>query len=149
MTASDRLENERASTRAPQAHSRLERRVALDLSIDEELGRGEARAAELPEALSDVLSVLVDHELARLEPLTTEALLAEEPLIGPFRMRRLRHRLDALADMNLVRFEGEFVRPTIAGIGAIGRFSTIPGRHRPPAEQLRALRQAELRGIRS
>ncbi len=128
---------------------RLTRRAALDLSIDDELRRGEDYGVALQGSLRDVLLVLVDHELARLKPLTVEALLAEGPLAGPFRASRLQRRIELLIDMKLVRREGALVRPTVAGIAAVCRFTAFPGRSRPPQDQLRALRRAETNSIQN
>ena len=123
--------------------TRQERREALDLSIDEELVRGDRRGTQLSRELRAVLTRIVDHELEVSEPLTERMLHAATRLRHLLGGARSRHRLDALAGMGLVRRSDGCVQPTVAGIAAVLRPSLL-GSARPPRELLRVLRQAEL-----
>ncbi|WP_067197570.1 hypothetical protein [Microbacterium sp. XT11] len=130
------------------ASTRLERRAALDVSIDDELLRGELRGPSLPDAVRGTLSLLVEHELAGEEPLTEKAFLAAGPLIGTLSAARRRRRLEALVEMNLARRDADRVRPTVAGIAAVRPVSTAPADERPARELLRRLRRGEIDSIR-
>ncbi|MBO0981784.1 hypothetical protein [Microbacterium sp. SD291] len=127
--------------------TRLERRTALDLSIDEELVRGEVRGEALSSAQRHALSVLVEHELTRIEPLTEARFLAALPGVRVFGSRRRGRLLAALVHMNLARRDGASVHATVAGVAAVLHVSTAPER-RPPQELLRALRRIEISSIR-
>ncbi|GAA1136202.1 hypothetical protein GCM10009651_20350 [Microbacterium natoriense] len=123
--------------------TRLQRRAMLDLSIDEEIVRGDLRGATLEEPLRSALVLVVEHELKQEEPLTEAELLATVRTRRLFGAGRYRRRLDALAGMNLVRREGRGLHATVAGISAVLRPSSLEG-PRLPRELLRVLRQAEL-----
>lgn len=138
-----RLFQDPAPPTAPAAGTRLQRRALLDLSIDEEIVRGDLRGATLDEPLRTALAVVVEQELKQEESLT------EDDFVDMLRPRRLfgaaacRRRLDALAGMNLVRREGRIVHATVAGVSAVLRPSSLEG-PRLPRDLLRVLRQAEL-----
>lgn len=137
-----RLFHEPASA-ASAAGTRLQRRALLDLSIDEEIVRGDLRGATLEPPLRSALALVVEHELKQEDSLLEDDLLdllRSHRVLGRGRYRR---RLDALAAMNLVRREGRIVHATVAGISAILRPSTLRGA-RLPRDLLRVLRQAEL-----
>lgn len=127
--------------------TRLERRAALDLSIDEELVRGELRGEALSEPQRAALAILVEHELSRTEPLAETRFLAALPGSKLFSSRRRGRQLTALLEMNLARREDGFVSATVAGLAAILQLSTHPER-RPEPELLRALRRVEISSIR-
>ncbi|WP_433586142.1 hypothetical protein [Microbacterium hydrocarbonoxydans] len=127
----------------PAAGTRLQRRALLDLSIDEEIVRGDLRGATLDEHLRSTLTRIVEQELKQEESLTEEEvldLLRTHRLLSRTRFRR---RLEALAGMNLIRCEGRIVHATVAGIAAVLRPSSLDGT-RLPRDLLRVLRQAEL-----
>jgi len=132
----------------PSGRTRLERRAALDVSIDDELLRGELRGAALADSLRGTLAILVEHELSRSEPLDEHAFLSAGALAGLFAGARRRRRLEALIGMNFVRRTDGGLRPTVAGIAAIRPTSAQPASGRPSRELLRALRRAEIGGIR-
>ena len=132
----------------PSGTARLNRRSALDVSIDDELQRGEVRGAELAESLRGTLTILVERELADAEPLTEKSLVATGPIKGLFPAGRRVRRLEALIDMSLARRDGDDVHPTVAGVAAIRRISALPESERPSRALLRMLRQAEIGSIR-
>lgn len=123
--------------------TRLQRRAVLDLSIDEELVRGDRRGLELGARERAILALVVAHELRGDAPMTAAAVIAETRARGPFGAARQRTRLDTLATIALVRRDGDDVRATVAGIAAIVRPSLLDRPH-PPRALLRALRRAEL-----
>jgi len=128
---------------APGPGTRLQRRALLDLSIDEEIVRGDLRGATLDEPLRTALAVVVQQELKQEESLVEDDIfdaLRSHRLIS---RRRCRRRLDALSGMNLIRREGRIVHATVAGISAVLRPSSLDGT-RLPRDLLRVLRQAEL-----
>ena len=127
----------------------LERRTALDLSVGDELLRGELRGAELSPAHREVLSLVVANELAGGAPLAGADLRGAGLLARLFSSRRRARRLDALIGMTLVRRGAEGIRPTVAGIAAVCRPSELPSSEHPPRELLRALRRAEIGGMRN
>lgn len=127
--------------------TRLERRAVLDVSVDDELLRGELRGAELTAPLKDTLSILVAHELADGVPLPERMLVGSGPLGGLFAASRRLRRLETLIGMNLVRRAGGGIRPTVAGIAASRRFSTLPASEQPPRDLLRSLRRSEIGSI--
>lgn len=131
-----------ASVHSP-GGTRLQRRAVLDLSIDEELVRGDRRGVELSQALSSLLAVIVNHVLESGTALSERALLDGVRSRRPFAAGRNRNRLESLIGMNLVRRDGADVHATVAGISAILRPSLLDG-PRPPRTLLRLLRQAEL-----
>lgn len=150
MNADDRrLPGVPETTPLPQSGAApMRRRAALDVSIDDELLRGELRGAELSDALRLTLSALVEHELATAEPLTEKEFLENEPIGGPFPSTRKARRLETLISQSLARREDGRVRPTVAGVAAIMQISALPDSEHPPRELLRALRQSEIDGIR-
>lgn len=127
-------------SRMPVPGTRLKRRAALDLSVDEELVRGELRGDALAAPLRNDLAILVDHELKR-EQLTEKRFLSAGLRFGVFTAGRRRH-LDALIEMSLARRDEGAVRPTVAGIAAVRR--PAAGGEMPSREVLRALRLAEI-----
>lgn len=127
--------------------TRLERRAALDLSIDEEILRGELRGEALSEALRADLALLVQHELKEVEPLLESRFLTAGPRHGLFTAGRRRRNLEALVGMSLVRREGATVHATVAGIAAILRHSPDAETAPPSRGLLRALRRAEISGL--
>ncbi|MFT4157923.1 MAG: hypothetical protein QM630_08380 [Microbacterium sp.] len=135
---------------APTAHAAtwLRRRTLLDLSIDDEIVRGDLRGNSLDAPLRTALAVVVEHQLAHEEP------LAEDDLVDRLRPRRLfgasvcRRRIDALAELNLVRRDGHSVYPTVAGVAAVLLPSSLEG-PRLPRDLLRSLRRAELASFHS
>lgn len=142
-----RLFHEPASPVTPASGTRLQRRALLDLSIDEEIVRGDLRGATLDEPLRAALRVIVEQELKQEESLTEDDFVEMIRPRRPFSARRCRRRLDALAGMNLVRREGRIVHATVAGVAAALRPSSLDGR-RLPRDLLRVLRQAELARLR-
>lgn len=126
--------------------NRLDRRAALDVSIDDELMRGERRGAHLSDRVRALLRLIVGHELDRLEPLGERALLTAG-FAGVLGAARRARRLDALVDMSLARRIHGNVRPTVAGIAAVHSAGVLDdglvSKH-----LLRALRHAEIDGIR-
>lgn len=127
----------------PSGETRLQRRALLDLSIDEELVRGDRRGADLAPRLRVLLALIVDAELHAAEPLGERALIEARRARWPFGTARLRADVEALCAMNLVRRDGRSVRATVAGVAAIERPSLLERPH-PPRALLRLLRQAEL-----
>lgn len=121
----------------------LRRRAVLDLSIDEELVRGDRRGVDLGVRQREILAAVVENELRGAEPLTEKAVIAATRTRRPFGAARQRPRLEALATIGLVRREGDDIRATVAGIAAIVRPSKLDRPH-PPRMLLRALRRAEL-----
>lgn len=121
------------------ADTRLERRALLDLSIQQELQRGELRGRTLESALAETLTAVVEHELLRSEPLTPSTVpVLSVPRL--FSKRRKAQRVDTLVAMNLARRDGRSVHATVAGIAAAGVYDA-------PRAVLRALRQAEIDAI--
>ncbi|MCM3779669.1 hypothetical protein [Microbacterium hydrocarbonoxydans] len=131
----------------PSGETRLQRRALLDLSIDEELVRGDRRGADLAPRLRLLLALIVAAELDAAEPLGERALREARRARRPFGTARLRTDVEALCVMNLARREGRSVRATVAGVAAIERPSLL-GRPHPPRALLRLLRRAELDGVR-
>ena len=129
------------------AGTRLERRAALDLSIDDELLRGELRGEELSPALRADLAVLAEHELKQVEPLAEARFLTAGPRHGLFASGRRRRNLEALIGMSLVRRDGAAVHATVAGIAAVLGGDPESDSERPPQGLLRALRRAEISSI--
>jgi hypothetical protein len=123
--------------------TRLERRAVLDLSIDEEIVRGDIRGAELAEPLRATLTLIVEHELKQEEPLSERELLSVARIGRLFGAYRHRQRIEALVGMNLVRRAHGSVHATVAGISAVLRPSQLSGA-RVPRDLCRVLRQAEL-----
>ncbi|MEV4736043.1 MULTISPECIES: hypothetical protein [unclassified Microbacterium] len=121
----------------------LQRRAVLDLSIDEELVRGDRRGLDLCARQRAILAMIVEHELRGGEPLTETAVIDATRARGPFAAARQRPRIDALATIRLLRRDGDEVRATVAGIAAIVRPSLLDRPH-PPRALLRTLRRAEL-----
>lgn len=128
------------------SRGRLDRRAALDLSIDDELLRGEHRGAHLSVSVGAVLRQIVAHELDRLEPLSERALLTAG-IGGIFGAPRRARRVDALVEMSLARRVDGNVRPTVAGIAAI-HSASVRDDGLVSTHLLRALRHAEIDGIR-
>jgi len=138
-----RLFHEPASPVTPASGTRLQRRALLDVSIDEEVVRGDLRGATLDEPLRSALAVVVEHELRQEGSLTEDGFVE---MIRPHRLfgaGRCRRRLEVLAGMNLVRREGSVVHATVAGVAAVLRPSSLDGT-RLPRDLLRVLRRAEL-----
>lgn len=138
-----RLFHEPVSPVTPAYGTRLQRRALLDLSIDEEIVRGDLRGATLEEPLRAALAVIVEQELKQEESLVEDDFVDMMRTNRLFGAGRCRRRLDALAGMNLVRREGRIVHATVAGISAVLRPSSLEG-PRLPRDLLRVLRQAEL-----
>ena len=128
--------------------TRLERRAALDVSIDDELLRGELRGAELSAAHREILAELVEHELSGRGPVSERKLARSRGWGGLFGGMRRARGVEALLGMTLARRVGDDVRPTVAGIAAIRRISELPPSEHPPRDLLRFLRRAEIGSIR-
>lgn len=127
--------------------TRLERRAALDLSIDDEVLRGELRGEGLSDAVRADLALLVEHELKQIEPLSEARFLSAAPRHGLFTSGRRRRNLEGLIAMSLARRDGETVRATVAGIAAVLRLADDAEASRPSQGLLRALRRAEISSI--
>ena len=112
---------------SPRERSRSAHRAALDLSIDEELVRGDRRGLSLADQLRELLAVVVDHQLEHAQPLGEEALLEAIGARWLFARRRLRQSLAALEEMTLVRRCPGGISATVAGISAIRRPSRLDG----------------------
>ncbi|MFJ4173449.1 hypothetical protein [Microbacterium sp. NPDC089696] len=123
--------------------ARLRRRAVLDLSIDEELVRGDRRGVDLCARQRAILALVVENELRDGDPLTETAVIEATRARRPFSAARQRPRIDALATIGLLRRDGADLRATVAGIAAIVRPSLLDRPH-PPRVLLRALRRAEL-----
>ncbi|QMU96565.1 hypothetical protein FVO59_04585 [Microbacterium esteraromaticum] len=91
----------------------------LGTPIEREVLRGSADGARLPRDLWEILNTMVERELQQPEPPTEESLYAASTISGPFRARRFRRRLEQLIRLDLAQRQGQWVRPTVAGIAAV------------------------------
>lgn len=123
--------------------TRSQRRAVLDLSIDEELVRGDRRGLDLCARQRAILALVVENELRGGDPLTERAVVEATRARRLFGAARQRPRVDALATIGLLRRDGGELRATVAGIAAIVRPSMLDRPH-PPRVLLRFLRRAEL-----
>ncbi|WP_217182962.1 hypothetical protein [Streptomyces sp. AC495_CC817] len=147
MTTTD-LSASRAPVEGARPNSRVARRALLDVSIDDELLRGELRGTHLSVRLRNDLAVLVEREIRGEDALSERAFLEAASGAGVLTARRRARRLEALVSMSLARRDGADVRATVAGIAAVRRPSQGREDALPARSTLRALRLAEIDGIR-
>ncbi|MDR6868927.1 hypothetical protein J2Y69_003553 [Microbacterium resistens] len=103
-----------AATAQSTAVDRHPNGLGFDTRLVSELRRGSTFGRTLTQPMRDLLDSLVVPELVR-----EESIIDAGHTLDPFRRVRNRNRINRLIAMRFVRRDGGFLRPTIAGIGAI------------------------------
>jgi hypothetical protein len=117
---------------------------ALDLSVQDELHRGQIEGVSLSRPTWRVLALMVAHELRGTGPLAeVHAHLAS----AGWTLAGLGHRrrLESLVRRGLARRSGPSLRVTVAGFAAVFSASARYAKVAPPWDLLRDLRREELR----
>ena len=92
---------------------------SVDAEVLTELRRGSTFGRTLTRPMRELLNMLVADET------TPERVLLEGGhVFDPFRRARIRNRVNRLIAMRFVSRDGDNLRPTIAGIGAVRPLST-------------------------
>ncbi|MDR6868928.1 hypothetical protein J2Y69_003554 [Microbacterium resistens] len=94
--------------------------VDIDSAVLSELRRGSTFGRTLTQPMRDLLDSLVVPELVR-----EESIIDAGHTLDPFRRVRNRNRINRLIAMRFVQREGEYIRPTIAGIGAVRPLAAV------------------------